>query len=83
MQYSQIIWATAYGYLLFNEGVDRATLIGAGIIIASGLYIVVRETRLGSKSQTPVLRTRSRSSSAATFRISPLLRRMAQRDSDE
>ncbi len=83
MQYSQIIWATGFGYLLFDESVDRATLIGAGIIIASGVYIVWREARPGSKSQTPVLRTRSRGSTAATFRISPLLRRMAQRDSRE
>jgi len=83
MQYSQIIWATGYGYLLFDERVDRATLIGAGIIIASGVYIVWREARLGSKSQTPVLRTRSRGPTAATFRISPLLRRMALRDSRE
>ena len=81
MQYSQIIWATGYGYLLFDESVDMATLIGAGIIIASGIYIVSREVRLGSKSQTPVLRTRSRGPSAASFRISPLLRRMKLRDS--
>lgn len=80
MQYSQIIWATFYGYLLFEEGVDRVTLIGAGIIIASGIYIVVRETRLGVKSQTPVLRTRTRVQNAASFRISPILRRMALRD---
>lgn len=83
MQYSQILWATVYGYMLFDESVDRATLIGAGIIIASGVYIVWREARLGSKSQSPVLRTRSRGSTAASFRISPLLRRIRQRDSDE
>ena len=81
MQYSQILWATGYGYLLFDESVDRPTLIGAGIIIASGVYIVWREARPGSQSQTPVLRTRSRGPTAASFRISPLLRRMRQRDS--
>ena len=81
MQYSQILWATGYGFVLFGESVDTPTLIGAGIIIASGVYIVWREARLGSKSQTPVLRTRSRGPTAATFRISPLLRRMRQRDS--
>ncbi len=80
MQYSQILWATGYGFLLFDETVDRETLIGAGIIIASGIYIVAREARLGAKSQTPVLRTRSRGPTAASFRISPLLRRMRQRD---
>ncbi|OIP83205.1 MAG: EamA family transporter [Rhodobacterales bacterium CG2_30_65_12] len=75
MQYSQIIWATLYGYFLFDERVDLPTVIGAGIIIASGVYIVFRESRLGAKSNTPVLRTRSRGPSAASFRISPLLRR--------
>jgi len=79
MQYSQIIWATIYGYLLFDESVDSLTVIGAGIIIASGVYIVFRESRLGAKSTTPVLRTRSRGASAASFRISPLLRRIRQR----
>lgn len=50
MQYSQILWATAYGWFLFQERLDGPTIIGAGIIIASGLYIVYRETRHG---QTP------------------------------
>lgn len=75
MHYSQIIWATIFGALWFDEHVDRATVIGGGIIIASGVYIVIRESRLGSKSLTPVLRTRSRGATAASFRISPLLRR--------
>lgn len=74
MQYSQIIWATGYGYLLFGESVDSFTVIGAGLIIISGIYIVIRESRLGTKSNTPVLRTRSRAASAASFRISPWLR---------
>jgi drug/metabolite transporter (DMT)-like permease len=75
MQYSQIIWASIFGFFIFGETVDRPTVIGAGIIILSGLYIVFREARLGSKSQTPVLRTRSRGATAASFRISPMLRR--------
>lgn len=79
MQYSQIIWATVFGYVFFSESVEPATLIGAGIIIASGVYIVMREARLGAKSNTPVLRTRSRGPSAASFRISPLLRRINAR----
>ncbi|MCP5036703.1 MAG: DMT family transporter [Rhodobacteraceae bacterium] len=80
MQYSQIIWATGYGFLLFDEYPDLTTLGGAGIIIASGLYIVFRESRLGAASTTPVLRTRSRGPSAASFRISPLLRRKSKPD---
>ncbi|MGH1370003.1 MAG: DMT family transporter [Maritimibacter sp.] len=79
MQYSQIIWATIFGYVLFAEKIEPATVIGAGIIIASGVYVVIRESRLGAKSQTPVLETRSRGPSAASFRISPLLNRMKPR----
>ncbi len=74
MQYSQIIWATAYGWFLFGETVDGFTVIGAAIIIASGVYIVVRESARGGLSQTPVLRTRSRGY-GSSFRISPFLRR--------
>ena len=75
MQYSQIIWATIFGYVFFGETVDLPTVLGASIIIASGLYIVFRESRGGHSANTPVLRTRSRASSASSFRISPFLRR--------
>lgn len=78
MQYSQIIWATIFGYLFFDEKVDAPTLVGAGIIIASGIYIVWRETRLGSESKGPITRTRSRGATAALFRVGPLLRRIRQ-----
>jgi drug/metabolite transporter (DMT)-like permease len=76
MQYSQIIWATIFGTLFFGESIDMATILGAGIIIMSGLYIVFREAKSGTSKNTPVLRTRSRASSAASFRISPFLRRV-------
>ncbi|MBR0552349.1 DMT family transporter [Stakelama marina] len=46
MDYSSLIWATVYGFLLFGVLPTTATLIGAPIIIASGLYIVWREHRL-------------------------------------
>ncbi|WP_417272844.1 DMT family transporter [Celeribacter halophilus] len=75
MQYSQIIWATIFGYFIFGEKVDLPTVVGASIIILSGLYIVFRESRGGHSDNTPVLRTRSRASSAASFRISPFVRR--------
>ncbi|MBY6201738.1 DMT family transporter [Maritalea mobilis] len=74
MQYSQILWATLYGVLLFDEALDRATLIGVLIIIASGLYIVLREERRGASSSTPVLRTRQRPGIPGAPRISPFLR---------
>ena len=73
MQYSQIIWATIFGYVFFNETIDAPTAVGAGIIIASGLYIVLRESR-GTSANTPVLRTRSRFEMGSTPRISIFMR---------
>ncbi len=74
MQYSQIIWATGFGLLFFDETIDQATAMGAGIIIASGLYIVLRESRSGASENTPVLRTRSRSETGTTPRVSLFMR---------
>lgn len=79
MQYSQILWATAYGALFFDEFPDSATAIGAAIIIASGLYIVLREARSTASANTPVLRTRSRLETGTSLRIGGLLRRSAER----
>jgi drug/metabolite transporter (DMT)-like permease len=73
MQYSQIIWASAYGVLFFGEALEWATLLGTVIIVASGLYIVFREDRGGRSTTTPVLRTRSRMASPSAPRVAPFL----------
>lgn len=78
MQYSQIVWASGFGLVFFGETLDRATVLGAGIIIASGLYIVLRESRGGASATTPVLRTRSRPETGTTFRISGVMRLMGK-----
>ncbi len=44
--YVQIVWMTALGYLIFDQLPDAWTLVGAGIIVSSGLYILHREHRL-------------------------------------
>jgi len=44
--YSSLLWATAYGYLLFGDIPDAWTLSGAALIIGSGLYIFHREQTL-------------------------------------
>lgn len=74
MQYSQILWALVFGALLFDEIPSPTTLAGAGIVIASGLYIVFRESRSGVSQNTPVLRSRSRVGTPAALRVGPLLR---------
>ncbi|MDF7775007.1 DMT family transporter [Sphingomonas sp. AOB5] len=43
MDYSSLVWATVYGWLLFAVLPTPATWLGAPVIIASGLYIVWRE----------------------------------------
>ena len=44
-EYTALLWATLLGYLLWGELPDAVTLVGASIVIASGLYILYRETR--------------------------------------
>jgi drug/metabolite transporter (DMT)-like permease len=43
-EYSALIWAGLLGFLLWGELPDTVTLAGAAIVIASGLYIIYRET---------------------------------------
>jgi drug/metabolite transporter (DMT)-like permease len=41
--YSQLIWATGLGYLIWGELPHTATLAGALVVAASGIYILHRE----------------------------------------
>ncbi|MTI45285.1 drug/metabolite transporter (DMT)-like permease [Roseibium hamelinense] len=56
-QYSQIIWATLYGALFFSEEPDLYVGIGSTIIIASGVFVVWRESRKDVSARRPVLRS--------------------------
>lgn len=46
MDYSGLIWATLFGFALFGVLPNWTTWLGAPLIIASGIYIVLREARL-------------------------------------
>jgi drug/metabolite transporter (DMT)-like permease len=46
-QYSMIIWAVMFGYLVFGDVPSAATIVGATIIIGAGFYIFLRERELG------------------------------------
>ena len=72
MQYSQIIWAALYGAFFFAESPDRETWIGAGIVIASGLYIVLREAFGPTTVSRPVLQSRARPETATSPRFGAL-----------
>jgi len=80
MQYSQIIWAAGYGWLFFQESVDLYTWAGSAVIIASGLYIVMREGTPSVSAHRPVLESRSRLDTGTQPRISSWLKRFDKED---
>jgi len=47
--YSQLVWVIALGYAVFGDVPDAYTLIGAAIVIASGLYVFHRERVRGPR----------------------------------
>lgn len=47
--YSRLLFAGALGYALFGDVPTANTLAGAALIVASTLYIALREARLGKK----------------------------------
>ncbi|HEU4486146.1 MAG TPA: DMT family transporter [Povalibacter sp.] len=47
VDYTRLVFAILFGYVWFHDVPNLLTMIGAGIIIVSTLYITVRESRLG------------------------------------
>jgi drug/metabolite transporter (DMT)-like permease len=48
-QYSMIIWAVMFGYFVFGDVPSLATIAGAAVIIGAGIYIFLREQKLGDR----------------------------------
>jgi drug/metabolite transporter (DMT)-like permease len=46
-QYSMIVWAVIFGYVVFGDVPSLATIAGAAIIIGAGFYIFLREREIG------------------------------------
>jgi drug/metabolite transporter (DMT)-like permease len=46
-EYTQMIWAVALGWFVFGDFPARIVLVGAGIVIAAGLFVLFREQQLG------------------------------------
>lgn len=44
--YTQLLWVTILGYAFFGDIPDGPTLLGASVIVASGLYVLHRERRV-------------------------------------
>jgi S-adenosylmethionine uptake transporter len=50
LQYLEIVSATIFGWLVFQHFPDALKWLGIAIIIASGLYIIWRERRIGKSA---------------------------------
>lgn len=50
--YTQIIWGVVVGFVLFNTIPTQTTFIGAGLVIAAGLYSLYREHKLAHADQS-------------------------------
>jgi drug/metabolite transporter (DMT)-like permease len=47
--YTQLLWMVLLGYAVFGDIPGRSTLVGAAIIVASGLYLFYRESQLAAR----------------------------------
>ncbi len=48
-KYSSLLWAMAFGFLIWGDVPDAWTLLGAGLLVGSGIYIFHREGRQPAK----------------------------------
>jgi drug/metabolite transporter (DMT)-like permease len=46
-EYTSMIWALLIGWFVFGEMPQQAVMMGAGIVVAAGLFVIWREHRLG------------------------------------
>jgi drug/metabolite transporter (DMT)-like permease len=46
LRYTSLIWAIALGWAVFGTWPDNLTLVGAGIVIATGIFTLYRERKL-------------------------------------
>jgi drug/metabolite transporter (DMT)-like permease len=53
VDYTRLVFAVMLGYALFGDVPDALTMMGAAVIIASTIYITLRESRLGVPKTVP------------------------------
>ena len=53
--YTQVVWTTTLGFLVFGDVPQRWTILGGLIVVSSGLYLLNRERKVGKATpSTPV-----------------------------
>ncbi|MEM6305972.1 MAG: DMT family transporter [Pseudomonadota bacterium] len=50
-RYSGLVWALIVGWIVFGDWPDALTLLGAGIVVATGMFTLYRERRAGGSSR--------------------------------
>lgn len=53
LDYTRLVFAVVLGYALFGDVPGSMTMIGAGIVITSTIYITLREAQLGKPKPPP------------------------------
>ena len=53
IDYTRLVFAVILGYALFSDIPNTMTMLGAGIVMASTIYITLREARLGKPEPPP------------------------------
>jgi drug/metabolite transporter (DMT)-like permease len=43
LDYTGLLWATLFGWLFWRESLDTMTIVGATIIVASGVFTILSE----------------------------------------
>ncbi len=52
LDYTGLLWATLFGWLIWRESPDAMTMLGAAIIVASGVVTILREKRQGAEAES-------------------------------
>lgn len=50
VDFARLLWATLIGSFFFADPVDAFTWIGGGVIFASGIYIIYRESKVKAEA---------------------------------
>ena len=45
LDFTRLIWASLFGFFIFSESLDLWIVVGAGIIVVSGTFMLYREAR--------------------------------------
>jgi len=48
-KYLSLIWASLYGFVIWGDVPGRNVMLGASLVVGSGLYIIHREAQLARR----------------------------------